>query len=70
MFIVLTLENAALPTAVNPREKVDVPVRTPVELLVAHEVPQLEALDDPEGVILLLPRNLTDHTISIVFGII
>ena len=54
-----TLENAALATAVNSCEKVDVPVRTPVELLVAHEVPQVDVLDDSTGVILSLPGNLT-----------
>ena len=64
VFKVLTLENAAFSTSVVSRQKVDVPVRRPVKLLVAHEVLQMDMLDDPTSVftqISSLPGNLTDQ---------
>ena len=60
----LTLENAAFSASVVSRQKVDVSVRRPVKLLVAHEVLQMDMLDDPTSVftqISSLPGNLTDQ---------
>ena len=60
-FMVLTLENAAFPTTVNSRQKVDVPVGCPVKLLVAHEVLQVDVSDDTTGV---FTRTTTSTTSS------
>ena len=61
------MENAALSAAVDSRQEVDILAWTPVELLVAHEVLQVDVEDDPGGVVgLSLSGNLTDENNTIV----
>ena len=61
------MENAALSAAVDSRQEVDVLAWTPVKLLVAHEVLQVDVEDDPGGVVgLSLSGNLTDENNTIV----